>query len=137
MAKDFSIVDTTFLEKALDAASLRQQVIANNISNRDTAGYQAQTVAFEGHLREAMEAEKADGSDVGVKNNVDAEFSIDGTSGWTKASLKPTVESQEGGMNINNEMAGLAKNQIMYNALATKISGIYGSLKWVVENSGR
>ena len=40
-------------------------------------------------------------------------------------------------MNINNEMANLAKNQIMYNALATKISGVYGSLKWVVENSGR
>jgi len=34
-------------------------------------------------------------------------------------------------------MAGLAKNQIMYNAIATKISGIYGALKWVVENSGR
>ena len=138
MGKEFSIYDTTYMEKALDAASLRQQVIANNMSNVNTAGFQAQTVSFEGHLREAMDAESADAKDgVAPKNVVDPEFAVDGSAGWTKASLKPTVEAKEGPLNVNNEMANLAKNQIMYNALATKISGIYGSLKWVVENSGR
>lgn len=139
MGKEFSIVDTTFMEKALDAASLRQQVIANNISNVGTQGFQAQNVQFEGHLREAMEADAAEGKDdsVAPKNVVDSDLAIDGGGSWTKASLKPTLEAQGGKMNINNEMANLAKNQIMYNALATKISGVYGSLKWVVENSGR
>ena len=139
MGKEFSLVDTTFMEKALDAASLRQQVIANNISNVNTTGFQAQNVAFEGHLKEAMASEAGDDKDnVVPKNVVDSEYSIDGAGGWTKASLKPTVETQEGGkLNINSEMANLAKNQIMYNALATKISGVYGALKWVVENSGR
>jgi len=139
MGKEFSIIDTTFMEKALDAASLRQQVIANNMSNVNTPGFQAQTVAFEGHLREAMDADQADGKDddVSPKGVVDPEFNVEGAAGWTKASLKPTVEAKQGPMNINNEMANLAKNQIMYNALATKISGVYGSLKWVVENSSR
>ena len=139
MGKEFSIVDTTFMEKALDAASLRQQVIANNISNVNTQGFQAQNVEFEGHLREAMDADTAEGKDSNVapKNVVDSEYSIDGAGGWTKASLKPTVSTQEGKLNVNSEMANLAKNQIMYNALATKISGVYGALKWVVENSGR
>ena len=139
MGQPFQIIDTTFMEKALNAASLRTQVISNNIANINTEGYQGQNVAFEGHLREAMDADKAEGKEDAVAPTevVDSEFSVDGAGGWTKASLKPTVEVQEGKMNINNEMAGLAKNQIMYNALATKISGIYGSLKWVVENSGR
>lgn len=134
MAKEFSLIDTTFLERSLDAASLRQQVIANNISNANTEGFKAQSVAFEGHLREAMEADSEDG--MAPKNVVDADMAIDGT-GWNKSNLKATVETVDGKMNINSEMAGLAKNQIMYNALATKISGVYGALKWVVENSGR
>jgi flagellar basal-body rod protein FlgB len=139
VGKEFALIDTKFMEKALDAASLRQQVIANNISNANTEGFQSQRVEFEGHLKEAMENEAAEGKDesLAVKNAVDPDMAIDGTGGWDKSSLKPTVETAEGKMNINSEMAGLAKNQIMYNALATKISGVYGALKWVVENSGR
>lgn len=138
MGNPFKVADTEFLEKALNAASLRQQVISNNIANVNTAGYQGQTVNFEGHLREALDAEAAQGEEGNpTAGCVDAEFATGDVGGWTKASLKPTVESQDGKLNINNEMSSLAKNQIMYNALATKISGVYGALKWVVENSGR
>lgn len=136
MGNPFRVADTDYLEKALNAASLRQQVISNNIANVNTAGYQGQTVNFEGHLREAMDAE-AGNEESPVAGAVDQEFATGDAGGWTKASLKPTVESQEGKLNVNNEMSSLAKNQIMYNALATKISGVYGALKWVVENSGR
>ncbi|MBS2036165.1 flagellar basal body rod protein FlgB [bacterium] len=136
MGNPFKVADTEYLEKALNAASLRQQVISNNIANVNTQGYQGQTVNFEGHLREAMDAE-AGNEESAVAGAVDPEFSTGEGGGWTKANLKPTVEAQDGKLNINNEMSSLAKNQIMYNALATKISGVYGALKWVVENSGR
>lgn len=138
MGKPYSIVDTTMLEKALNAASMRQQVISNNIANVNTQGYTGQTVVFESHLREALanedEAKKDDS--VAVTASVDKEFALDGT-GWTMASLQPEIIDQPGKVDVNQEMASLAKNQIMYNALATKISGVYGALKWVVENSGR
>ncbi len=139
MGKPFQIVDTTLLEKALGAAALRQQVISNNIANVNTEGYSAKTVAFENHLREAMAHDKAEGTgnDFTLAGVVDPEYQVEGVSGWTKASLKPTVEDVGGKVDVNSEMAGLAKNQIMYNALASKISGIYGALKWVIENSGR
>lgn len=141
MPQPFQIIDSTYMEKALNAASLRQQVISNNIANVNTEGYQAQTVNFEGQLREAMDNDKAASGKDDIASctagAVDPEFAIDGAGGTTKGTLKPTVEAVDGKMNINSEMAGLAKNQIMYNALATKISGIYGALKWVVENSGR
>ena len=137
MGNPFKVADTEYLEKALNAASLRQQVISNNIANVNTSGYQGQTVNFEGHLREAMDNEANAGEDNPVGGCVDQEFASGDAGGYTKANLKPTVESQDGKLNINNEMSSLAKNQIMYNALATKISGVYGALKWVVENSGR
>ncbi len=39
---------------ALDAIQQRQQVIANNISNENTPGYQAQVVTFENSLANAV-----------------------------------------------------------------------------------
>ena len=136
VGKPFKVADSEFLEKALNAASLRQQVISNNIANVNTEGYQGQTVVFESHLREAMDAENGS-DDNPVAGAVDPEFANGDTGGWNKANLQATVESQDGKLNVNNEMSSLAKNQIMYNALATKVSGVYGALKWVVENSGR
>lgn len=47
------------------------------------------------------------------------------------------VVTQPGKMSIHNEMVSLAKNQILYNALVTKISGSLALAKWVIENSGR
>lgn len=140
MGKPFQLVDTTLLEKAISAATLRQQVISNNIANVNTEGYQSKTVAFENHLREAMDNEDNKGTenDFTLAGVVDQEYAIDDAGiGWTKANLKPTIEEVPGKVNVNGEMANLAKNQIMYNALASKVSGIYGALKWVVENSGR
>ena len=138
MGKPFTIVDTTILEKAIGAATLRTQVISNNIANANTEGYQSQGVAFENHMREAMANDEAKGSDTDFSMGkvVDDDLAME-VGGWTKASLKPTIHEVPGKVNVNNEMANLAKNQIMYNALATKVSGIYGALKWVIENSGR
>lgn len=137
MGKPFQIVDTTFLEKALDAAALRGQVISNNLSNVNNPDYQAKSVVFDSHLREAMDTES--GSDKGwkFKSNLPPGMQIADAGGWTKANLRPTVENVGGAIDVNTEMASLAKNQILYNAYTQKISGIYGSLKWIVENSGR
>ncbi len=55
MSRPFCLVDTTFLEKAMDAASLRGQVIASNITNANTPGYESMRVEFESDLSQAME----------------------------------------------------------------------------------
>jgi flagellar basal-body rod protein FlgB len=138
LGKPFQIVDTTFLEKALNAASLRGQVISNNLSNVNNPDYQAQSVVFDSHLREAMDAEQADkDGQWEFKSNLPVDMQISDAGGWTKANLRPTIETVGGAIDVNTEMASLAKNQILYNAYTSKVSGIYGSLKWIVENSGR
>ena len=134
------LVDTTFLEKALDAASLRQQVISSNMANVNTEGYEAKRVVFESHLREVMDLQNEVSDDYGadVANTaVDAEFRLGSSGGYTRDSLQATVESQNGPLDINQEMSNLAKNQIMYNALVNKISGMYGTLKYVIDSAGR
>lgn len=137
MGKPFQIVDTTFLEKALNAASMRGQVISNNLSNVNNPDYQAQSVVFDSHLREAMDAEAGGKDGWEFKSTLPQHMQIADAGGWTKANLRPTIENVDGAIDVNTEMASLAKNQILYNAYTAKVSGIYGSLKWIVENSGR
>ena len=103
------LFETQLLEHSLDAATLRNRVIANNIANQNTPGYVAETVLFEKELRQATD----------------------------KEAVRPRVVAQKGHVDINNEMCSLAKNQIMYQALCSRISGIFGTLKWVIENAGR
>ncbi len=43
------------LNFALDAIQARSQVIANNIANQDTPGFQANVITFEGSLAGALE----------------------------------------------------------------------------------
>ena len=118
MSRPFCLVDTTFLEKAMDAASLRGQVIASNITNANTPGYESMRVEFESDLRQAMEDE--------AKGDPTA-----------KRSLKAKVVKTGEKLDVITEMASLAKNQILYNAYANRVSKIYSDLKWIIENSGR
>lgn len=121
-----SYFGTGMLEKALDAAALRQQVIANNIANINTEGYRPQAVAFEEKLAEACQQASDDDPEGG---------------GWPSATqlaaVEPEVETKTGRVDINREAVNLGKNQILYNALTSKISGYLGALKYVVDNSGR
>jgi len=41
------------LQKALDIAAYREQVIASNVANIDTPGYRAKEIDFKGELRRA------------------------------------------------------------------------------------
>lgn len=50
----FDSVSITALNSALDGLSLRQRVIANNIANLQTPGFQAGKVSFESALADAV-----------------------------------------------------------------------------------
>lgn len=117
---------TGMLEKALDAASMRQQVISNNIANVNTEGYRPQAVAFEEKLQELCQ-QASDDDPEGAGTPTGAQV----------ASLTPEVETKEGKLDVSREMTNLAKNQIVYNAVSQKLSGYLGALKYVIDNSGR
>lgn len=139
MGKPFKLVDTTILEKALDATALRNQVISDNIANVNNADYQAKAVKFDEQLREALDHDKAKGKPGSFvfKSKLPKHMQIEQMGGWTKENLAPTVEQVGGSIDVNTEMSGLAKNQILYQAYTSKVSGIYGALKWIIDNSGR
>jgi flagellar basal-body rod protein FlgB len=126
------------LENALDAAALRQQVIASNIANAGSPDFSGQAVSFEEEIQRAM-AERNDEmyiAPVSLDENPDA----DGKGKQPNPShvLKPRVYDTNQPVDMNMEMANLAKNQTMYNALADTIGGdISGISRYLKDISGR
>lgn len=124
------IFDTRILEKALDAASLRQQVIANNIANATIPGYNGMNVAFETELKEAVA-----GNDTGFKmvstNTRPGHIQIEDSADLD--SIQAKVIQESGPVDINKQMVNQAKNTIMYNAMVAKISKNFSMLKSVIQ----
>lgn len=128
------------LENALDAASVRQQVISNNIANANTPNFRGQAVAFEDELRKAMDAKKAGSGEVQLANFnedlVDEEFRIEmGTTDPDRVRAKVFNTGMK--VDINKEMVNIAQNQIHYNMLADKLGGFMSSVQMVIDSTGK
>jgi flagellar basal-body rod protein FlgB len=125
--------NTKILEKAMDGAVLRNEAITQNISNVDTPNYKRKTVAFEKALSDAMDKSSFKGFRTDKRH-----ISI-GTSDLNNTKISVTedntaLEMRLDGNNvdIDAEMALMAKNNIMYNAITQKLSGEFRKLKSVI-----
>lgn len=110
------------LERSLDAVALNQRVIANNIANADTPHFKRSKVNFEQLLQKEMNSQYIQGFRTNAKHLPFAHGISLGT---------PTVETDErtamnnnqNNVDIDAEMAFLAKNQMTYDFLVQRING--------------
>jgi flagellar basal-body rod protein FlgB len=130
------------LSKALDAYSLRHQVISANIANIGTPGYKAQSVQFENALASAMSNSVVEGKTtnerhmgIGILSTApDGPISIvENTPGeLSNEDLKSGIND----VDVDSEMAELAKNQIRFKYASRLISesfrGIQKSIRGTV-----
>ncbi|NLP13553.1 MAG: flagellar basal body rod protein FlgB [Clostridium sp.] len=133
---DRILTTTGIFEKSLDAALLRNEVISQNIANVDTAGYKRKSVAFEEHLNDAT-AGRIKGIrshpkhiPVGQKNVEDIDIRV----GVDENSQSMRLDGNN--VDIEREMAEMAKNTIRYSVMAQKISNEFSKIKSVI-NEGR
>ncbi|MBT5026851.1 MAG: flagellar basal body rod protein FlgB [Nitrospinaceae bacterium] len=102
--------------KSLDMMSTRQNLISSNISNVDTPGFKASDIDFQAQLREAMGSKGS----LNLRATNSKHFGPS-TSNIGDLSPDPFEESSAAKANgnnvdIDNEMAKMAENQIIYNA---------------------
>lgn len=117
------------LETSLDYAMLKNRTISNNIANVDTPGYKAKDVdfkqVFSNALTSNMEAKRSHEKHIPFSNDGQA-YSI--------RNRKHTSYNHNGNnVDIDKEMAELAKNQIYYQSLVDRINGKFSSLQTVVK----
>lgn len=118
------------LDKAADAASSRNEIIANNLANVDTPNYKRKDISFESYLEQAM---IGDGSLDERVADINTHLSDFGGLIYTDSS---TLSYRLDGNNvdIDTENALFAENQIRYNALVAQIGQEFARYKTVLSS---
>lgn len=132
MIKDI-FASTKYLEKGLDAAWLRNQVISNNIANAETPGFKSSSVEFENIFAAALD-------DTGAFDNKVTRSKHISFSGADPESVVPVVlqnndtsmRMDENNVDIDYENVELAKNTLYYNTLVEKLNTEFSMLRLAI-----
>jgi len=112
------------LEKSLDAAWLRNDVISQNIANVDTPNYKRKEVLFEEFLNSEMKYSRisngksrlqGSGDIKVIEDNKNYSYRLDGNN-----------------VDIEREMAKLAENTLRYNTLIQRMNGQFNKIRTVI-----
>ena len=106
------------LKRILDLGAVRHRVIAQNIANASTVGYRKKSVEFEDSLQSMI-----DGS-IGMTDGMvlQEDFKI------VESSKKPDVGAPNN-VDLSQEMADLAKNQLYYKVAVNLMKRQFNSIK--------
>lgn len=117
------------LDKAADAAWLRNDAISNNIANADTPGYKRQDVAFESELQKAMGNNRYKSTDAKVAGITSSELNARVYTDYAGYSYRLDGNN----VDIENENVMLAENQIKYDGLLLSINQEFQNLQSVMK----
>ena len=100
------LIDTTqiALDQALVGAAQRQQVLANNIANANTANFKRSDIDFQGTLAQAL----AQG---------DSTDQIQSLTFAPKVDTSSAIRADGNNVDMDQENAGLAQNTVTYEAI--------------------
>ena len=121
----------TVLEQALSASSLRQKVISNNIANVNTPGYKKSEVLFEDMLQNAMTSEKIPMLQTNARHLPSQQAGI--PTPKTNVIGNTSMRTDGNNVDIDVEMADLAKNSIYYNAVVQQLSSYFSVIKSAIK----
>ncbi len=122
------------LEHGLQASALKQKTYAANIANVDTPNFKAQRVSFQSVLENQLSSGSLATHRTDPRH---ISFSKSSVSGIKLETLHTTQRQPNGNnVDIDLEMAELAKNQLWYNAMTERISGKFSTLRSVI-NEGK
>ena len=118
-------------QKSLDFRTSRHDLLASNVANKDTPGYQAEDLVFRASLEKALQAEQSgplkqtdsrhfDGRNTPPLNEVEAQRIL---------SASPYPDFDGNTVDLDREMAKIAENLLMYNATLRMLAHKFRGLK--------
>lgn len=134
-----SIFDKTqaALAASMNFRSLRHNVTSANIANAETPGYKAKVVEFEDALARAIDLEG-----LNKEGGLDKDHMAIGTGSISRARADvydnpvANVTNDQNTVDLEQEMANLQENSIMYKAALQLMNKKIGSLKYAISEGG-
>lgn len=123
------LFDVTYsaLDRALGAAGLRQQVLANNLANVNTPGFKRSDVNFDDALAKAIDGSSSADDSARVLD-LEPSISVDSST---------TMRADGNNVDVDREMASLAENNVRYNALVQIAAKRLKMLEMIVSDGRR
>ena len=136
----FNASNFNYLPRAMTAANMRQEVIANNIANVNTPNFRKSNLEFEEMLAREIYGEESDGRLKLARTHdkhlpyVQPEFHAEPKIVQDNSTV---MRVDDNNVDIDIEMATLAKNQLYYNALVTEFSGHVSRIRNAITSNGQ
>ena len=124
-----------YLQRGLSAAQLRQEVISNNIANVNTPHFKKSDVVFESLLAKEMGLDKEYRLQMVRTQDRHLPKPIEGKAQATILRQDTTsMRTDKNNVDIDVEMAGLAKNQIYFGAMAKELGSYIQRVKTTISS---
>lgn len=122
------------LESAMQAATLRHRVVSDNIANVNTPGFKRSAVRFEQMLAEKLK--EPDGNQLALVRTNTKHLPMP----MADVPVAPVIEQIDtttmrtdgNNVDIDAEMAEMAKNTIYYNASVKRLGDYFTGLKTII-----
>ncbi|WP_442853204.1 flagellar basal body rod protein FlgB [Bacillus sp. EB01] len=127
------LTNINLLHSALNASSMRQNVISNNIANAETPGFKSKSVVFEDILKQ-----KLNNQTNFVGNRSDSRHVIIGNSSgipqpFAVENRGTTMQNNENNVDLDEQMSSLSKNALWYNTLTSQLSSEFQKLSIAIK----
>lgn len=117
------------LEKSLAYSTAKNRIIADNIANVDTPNYKAKKVVFKNVLASTMDKtiqnKRTHSKHFSFRNMVDQSYVV-------RENTNTMYNHNGNNVDIDQEMAELAKNQIYYQAVVDRLNGKFSNIEKVI-----
>lgn len=121
-------------EKALDIAAARHQAVLSNLANADTPGYKSRFVSFEEELEKATEGKTSLEGITSHKRHFKIPAQGESDPIQTKVLGPYAFNTNGNSVDVDYEMALMAKNQLAYSVFAERVSGHYKKMNGLLRN---
>lgn len=129
-----------YLPRAMTAATIRQEVISHNIANINTPNFRKSSVEFEDLLAREIYGNPPDGQLQMFrthKNHLPPDDSPFHAVPTINEEHDTIMRTDDNNVDIDIEMANLAKNQLYYNAIATQLKSYFTKMRNTIQSGGQ
>lgn len=124
---------TNLVAKVMDMQLQRQNVSMSNLANVKTPGYKPRVLEFEKELQAALNIDARGKLTRTDEKHLPAAFDARSFGPeWEKA-FKPRIIHGEDRVDLDKEMARMAKTSLQYNALAQVMKSSFDGLRTVIQ----
>lgn len=128
----------SIISGALDGAVKRGELISNNLANIGTPNYKRQDIDFKSMLSQEINDTSSNKLSIKTTNEKHIPFRREYTNlnnGTSQNSR--SYRNDQNNVDVDHEMAEMAKNSIYYNVMTRRAAGHFSTLNQVINQGGR